>query len=884
MSSANGIKAYMKFSSIFRKTQLAIVCTIALTACGDNTGDLQQQTQQHLKQASAYTQQGQYRAAMIEAKNAIQKTPDDINAHIALANILITMGLNQQAASQLEQVADKGQDSADYLATLAKAYVGYGKFHSAEKVLSNLDIASSTKLELLQGKALMGIGQIDKAITQYKAVQQKDPTNIDAQLGLATAYASKNEFHKTFEILDVLKSQSTGNPEVTLFEASLAIRDGDLDKTEELLTQALSELPAADVMTPLKANILKALADVLTKQGRSSEALVYTKILADAFPGADIAESKFKEALELSKENKLDEAKSALSQLLDEYPGYQQASQLLAMINYLQGNFEEASQYFGEQFDPELSSETITTVAAMNSLRLNDPTRVVDLLEDQITTTENPDILALYGLAALGTGDTGNKSKGESALLKAIQLKPENTRLSIALAQFYNGENPPRRDDALVRLLSAHDKNKDDTFVTEALARQYLLVNKPEDAQRVVAEAVAQSPKDIKAQLLAGGFFAGQRNFKQSLPYFSKATQIDSESMAAWLGKAASEIGNKQYDDARASLNKAIEINPEVPNSYKGLIVLASLENNVTQELEILASTAKNSPSTTPALVLSEYFATQNDFASAREWAGVAKRINSEEPKIGHLLAFISFKEAALALIQKDWDSARSAALEGLKYAPGDTRLLSALADSELRAGDLSEAEKLATQINATNPGLADHIRGDIAAKKDDPDSALKLYKASWTYKPTETLGRKIYGLQSMKDQSGANAFVDQWLLALPNSRFAQVAKSSELIAKENYASAISLLEKLVQQQPNFAPHWNNLAWSYLQTQNPQAEAAARNAAALAPEDPAVLDTLGWILYKKGKTSEAVTILEKAAELGPDIEEIQQHLGLARKG
>jgi tetratricopeptide (TPR) repeat protein len=57
------------------------------------------------------------------------------------------------------------------------------------------------------------------------------------------------------------------------------------------------------------------------------------------------------------------------------------------------------------------------------------------------------------------------------------------------------------------------------------------------------------------------------------------------------------------------------------------------------------------------------------------------------------------------------------------------------------------------------------------------------------------------------------------------------------------------------------------------------AEAMIRKASELAPDDASITDSLGWAEFKRGKVSEAIATLQKAAEKDPDQAEIQEHLG-----
>jgi tetratricopeptide (TPR) repeat protein len=74
----------------------------------------------------------------------------------------------------------------------------------------------------------------------------------------------------------------------------------------------------------------------------------------------------------------------------------------------------------------------------------------------------------------------------------------------------------------------------------------------------------------------------------------------------------------------------------------------------------------------------------------------------------------------------------------------------------------------------------------------------------------------------------------------------------------------------------------NNLAWILANERVDPVRAleVARRAAALAPEDPAVLDTLGWAAIRAGAPADGVPALRRAWELTGDAE-VRAHLGIA---
>ncbi|MEO6225053.1 MAG: tetratricopeptide repeat protein [Sphingomicrobium sp.] len=57
------------------------------------------------------------------------------------------------------------------------------------------------------------------------------------------------------------------------------------------------------------------------------------------------------------------------------------------------------------------------------------------------------------------------------------------------------------------------------------------------------------------------------------------------------------------------------------------------------------------------------------------------------------------------------------------------------------------------------------------------------------------------------------------------------------------------------------------------------AETMIRKASELAPDDASIIDSLGWAQFKRGKVTDAIGTLQRAAEKDPAQAEIQEHLG-----
>lgn len=87
-------------------------------------------------------------------------------------------------------------------------------------------------------------------------------------------------------------------------------------------------------------------------------------------------------------------------------------------------------------------------------------------------------------------------------------------------------------------------------------------------------------------------------------------------------------------------------------------------------------------------------------------------------------------------------------------------------------------------------------------------------------------------------------------------------------------------LGHIISLEPDNATALNALGYTLADKTSRLDEALAliEKASKLAPEDPAILDSLGWVYYRMGKLKEALTLLKQAFALFPDPE-VAAHLG-----
>jgi tetratricopeptide (TPR) repeat protein len=215
---------------------------------------------------------------------------------------------------------------------------------------------------------------------------------------------------------------------------------------------------------------------------------------------------------------------------------------------------------------------------------------------------------------------------------------------------------------------------------------------------------------------------------------------------------------------------------------------------------------------------------------------------------------------ALLALLLAGQD--RSAeALALLRAVPANDALISDIRDTQVRIltddKRLNEAYQIAAAAAASpNADLSDYSRlGDVL-------QSMKRHAAA-----ADAYGRAI-------------AFAE--VQGLKNGLWRQLLlRASALEDAGRWPEAKAALQRGLAIAPDQPLLLNFMGYGQLERGEnlDSAEAMIRKASELSPDDGSITDSLGWAQFKRGKVSEAITTLQQAAEKDPEQPEIQEHLG-----
>ena len=206
-----------------------------------------------------------------------------------------------------------------------------------------------------------------------------------------------------------------------------------------------------------------------------------------------------------------------------------------------------------------------------------------------------------------------------------------------------------------------------------------------------------------------------------------------------------------------------------------------------------------------------------------------------------------------LGRIAEENNDPQAALLEYAQVGPGNDYLPAQLrqADILMSNGRTDEAEKR----------LA-------AARETEPDYAIQLYLIQ-----AETLSANNQGERAWK-------VLQKALLQYPDDLNLLYTRAMQAEKRNDLAQMEKDLRLIIKRDPENAMALNALGYTLSDrtTRYAEAKVLIEQAHKLNPEDPAVLDSLGWVNYRLGNLDEAERLLRMALERFPD-QEVAAHLG-----
>ncbi len=243
----------------------------------------------------------------------------------------------------------------------------------------------------------------------------------------------------------------------------------------------------------------------------------------------------------------------------------------------------------------------------------------------------------------------------------------------------------------------------------------------------------------------------------------------------------------------------------------------------------------------------------------------------------------VLFAAAVLSLDIEDMEAARRylETLKGLGERPSDVAFL--LAQVEEQTDNPEAALALYEQVRGQNRTNAQVRIARLHAKGGDVERSRERFQQLRDRYPDQTSAFYLIEGEMLRDQGFEQQALSVYDLGLskePDNADLLYARAMLAVGLGRIESLERDLRRILVADPDHVDALNALGYTLADRTDrfDAAESLIERALQLRPDDPAILDSMGWVLYRKGQPEAAEEYLRRALEHGFDPE-IAAHLG-----
>ena len=208
------------FNIRYKPTKTFFIASAAFLLIGSVTACSKSQSSQTLvAEARQYYQKGDNKAAIIELKNALQKTPDDPEARYLLGTIYYDIGDPKSSENELHRALSLGMNPNKVLPSLGKTLMALGEF---QKVLDETNQVSeeeqSAEISSLRGNAYLGLGKGQEAKESFDLALKYKAGYPVALIGLARYSLLEKDIDSATQFTEQAVNQNPEDPDVWQFK------------------------------------------------------------------------------------------------------------------------------------------------------------------------------------------------------------------------------------------------------------------------------------------------------------------------------------------------------------------------------------------------------------------------------------------------------------------------------------------------------------------------------------------------------------------------------------------------------------------------------------------------------------------------------------------
>ncbi len=499
--------------------------------------------------------------------------------------------------------------------------------------------------------------------------------------------------------------------------------------------------------------------------------------------------------------------------------------------------------------------------------------------------------------------------------IDALQIRTQ-ADFHFTLAETHSLDGNSARAIEEYKLTLIYDPNS--TMVRLRLAQEFVRQGLVTEAMEQAKLALETDPKLVEGHMLLGGLYSALRMYAEALESYRSVQKLEPENLEAPMFVGALYAEQKKYPEALAQFELLAKnkdnATPHLAWYYVGRIYLelARPDSKVKAEKAFNAAiTAKpefvdavlalgqmyelgsrrhdaktlysryqeqHGPDSSVAESLGKIYMEDEDWDHAFEQLEVVESRNGDDLNVKVRMAFIYIEKKRYqeAIVKLEDILARAPDSDKIRFYLGAVY------------EEIKEYKGAIAQFNLIQPGSSYHSEAVIHSAYlnkmlGDYEEAVRVVEKGIQDEPNHPQFYALYAsfLDDMKKWDRGVTMLGNAILKFPENAqlYFFLGSMQDRLGKTD--QTVKNMQRVLELESDHVQALNYLAYTFADKNLDleEAERLARRALHLQPNDGYILDTLGWVLFKKGNTVEAVRILEAAYKVQPSESIIAEHLG-----
>ena len=871
-----------------------LAMALLVSACGSDSPDAL------LASAQDYLSRNDAPAAIIQLKNVLKDRPDSAKARLLLGQALQATGDIAGAETEFRKAQDLGAAPDEVVPQLAQALLlgkQFGKITTDYALLQLASAPAQASLKTTVAIAWLRQGQEDKFRASIDEALKAKADHVPALIELVRASAQRGNIDEALAGLDKIPRQSSGADEAHKLRGDLLLYGKrDMDAAMVAYRDALQ-------VNPSYLEGQAAVVQLLLLQGKTEAAAEALQGLAKEAPGKP--QTLYLQAMLAYAKNDLKAAQEHAQKLVTLTPENFRALELAGMTELRLGANVQAEALLAKALQLEAGLPMARRGLVTAYVRQGRLDKAMSALPVDVERNDrDPGMMALAGQVYMLHGDV---ERAQRYFARASNLDPKDPakRTSLAVSRLASGQG-----DAALGELQSIAASDDGVVADMALINALLQERKVDQALKAIDALEKKRPADVMPVFLRGRALLLKRDAVGARKAMERVLEIDPNYFPAVGVLAVLDNADKRPDDARARLEAAIKRQPGNVQAHLALVELRQANGADKTELAtLLRKVVEAAPSSPlPRLLLAEHHLRHSE---PKDALVVAQQAVSALPDNVQLLDVLGRAQSA----NGEHNQAQASFNRMAALQPQSSLPFLRMASANLIAGDRDAASQNLRKALEIEPKSLEAQQGQVslAMAAQKPGDALAISRAVQKQRPKEQVGYMLEGeihaagkawdkaadafraglkqvaspelavrlhdvLLSAAKKPEADRWAAEWSRTQPKDAAFPFYLGNRALTLNELPESLRQFERVVAIQPDNAAALNNLAWLKGQLGRDGALADAERANALAPNQPAFMDTWAMLLSSANQHERALEMQKKVVQLQPQVLEFKLNL------